>query len=71
MPEVLAVSISPTSAVPVMIGAPVAGLLAVCGWTAGLTVPVAVLVNVSSFPASSVKLTRTLMVLSISLVVRT
>ena len=60
MPDVFAVSVSPTWAVPLTLGAPVAGVL---GVGAADTASVAPLVNVSSLPASSVKLTRTLMVL--------
>ena len=64
MPVVSAVSSSPTWAVPVMVGAPVAGVLeASCCWTAKSTASVAALVNVVSFPASSVTMTLTLMVL--------
>ena len=44
------------SVVPLMVGAPVAGELGLVA-----TAPVAALVNVSSLPASSVKLTCTLM----------
>ena len=54
-----AISVSPTCAVPVMEGAPVAGLLEAGAVT---TESVAALVRVSSFSASSVKLTLTLMV---------
>ena len=49
MPEVSAVSVSSTWAVPLMVGRPVAGVL---GRTA--TAAVAALVRVSSLPASSV-----------------
>ena len=56
MPPVTAVSVSPTRAVPVIVGTPVAGLLAAA------TVPVAALVRVSALLASSVKLTFTLIV---------
>ena len=65
MPEVSAVNVSPTWAVPVMTGAPVAGVLACCLDVAD-TASVAALVNVSALPASSVKDTRTLMVFSAS-----
>ena len=58
MPLVSAVSVSPTWAVPLMVGAPVARLLG-----RAATAAVAALVRVSSLSASSVKLTRTLMVL--------
>ena len=58
MPDVSAVSISPTWAVPLMVGAPVAGRLGRAS-----TSPVAALVKVSSLSASSVKLTFTLIVL--------
>ena len=58
MAEVSAVSVSPTWAVPMIVGAPVAGLLG-----AASTAAVAALVNVSPLSASSVKDTRTLMVL--------
>ena len=56
MPLVTAVSVSSTRAVPVIVGAPVAGLLAAA------TVAVAALVSVSGLLASSVKLTFTLIV---------
>ena len=59
MPEVSTVRVSPTWAVRVMVGTPVAGL---SGWGAASTASVATLVNVVSFPASSLKVTRTLMV---------
>ena len=49
-----------------MVGAPVAALLGLAA-----TVVVAALVRVSSFSASSVKVTLTLMVLPTSLLVRT
>ena len=58
MAEVSAVNVSPTWAVPVIVGAPVAGLLG-----AASTAAVAALVSVSPWPASSVKDTLTLMVL--------
>ena len=58
MPDVDAVSICPTCAVPLIVGAPVAALLGLAA-----TAAVASLVSDSSLPASSVKLTRTLMVL--------
>ena len=61
MPVVSAVSVSPTWAVPVMVGNPVAGVLG--GGGAGATAPVAALVSCSSLPASSVKDTLTLMAL--------
>ena len=51
MPEVSAVSSSPTWAVPLMVGCPVAGL---SGWGAAATASVAALVSVVSFSASSV-----------------
>ena len=57
MPPVTAVSVSPTRAVPVIVGTPVAGLLAAA------TVAVAALVRISGLPSSSVKLTFTLIVL--------
>ena len=60
MPEVSAVSVSPTWTVPAMVGWPVAGVLAICCWTAKPTGSVAALVSVSSLPASSVKETFTL-----------
>ena len=56
-----AVSVSSTRAVPVIAGAPVAGVLG-----AAATVAVAALVSVSGLLASSVKLTFTLIVLSSS-----
>ena len=52
------VSVCPTCAVPVIVGAPVAGVLA-----AAATAAVAVLVSVSGLLASSVKITFTLIVL--------
>ena len=58
MAEVSALKVSPTWAVPLMVGRPVGALL---GFAA--TSAVAALVNVSSLPWSSVKLTFTLMVL--------
>ena len=58
MPETPAVSVSPTWAVPLMVGWPVAGVLGLAA-----TVSVAALVSVSGLPASSVKDTRTLTVL--------
>ena len=61
MPEVLVVSVSPTWAVPLMVGLPVTGELG-----RGATEAVAVLVRFSSCPASSVNLTFTLMVLTSS-----
>ena len=66
-PDVFAVSVSPTWAIPLMVGAPVAGLLVV---GAASTVSVAPLVSVSSLSASSVKLTCTVMALLSSLSVR-
>ena len=60
MPVVLAVSVSPTWAVPVMVGAPVAGLLA------AVTAAVAALVNDSALSASSLKDTWTLIPVSAS-----
>ena len=64
MPVVTAVSASPTRAVPVIVGAPVAGVLAAA------TVPVAALVRVSELPSSSVKLTFTLIVVPASAATR-
>ena len=58
MPVVSAVSVSPTWAVPLIVGAPVAGLLG-----AADTAAVAALVSVSSLPPSSVKDTCTVTVL--------
>ena len=55
MPDVEAVSASPTCAVPPIAGAPVAAV-----FSGGVTASVAALVRLSSWPASSVKLTRTL-----------
>ena len=52
MPDVSAVSVSPTRAAPLMVGAPVAGVF---------TLAVASLVKVSALLALSVKLTFTLM----------
>ena len=57
MPDVFAVSVSPTCTVPLIVGAPVAGVLVV---GAAATASVAALVSDSSLPASSVKPTRTL-----------
>ena len=57
MPEVATVRVSPTWAVPLMAGFPVAGLLG-----AAATAPVAAPVRVSEYPPLSVKATRTLMV---------
>ena len=68
MPEVTAVSVSPTWAVPVMVGNPVAGVLG--GGGAAATAPVAALVRSSSLPASSVKDTLTLMALPASAATR-
>ena len=58
MPDVSAVSVSPTWTVPLTVGAPVAGLLG-----RACTVAVAALLRVSSLPPSSEKLTWTLTVL--------
>ena len=58
MPEVLAVSVCPTCAVPLMAGDPVAGLLELSATDA-----VGELVRDSSLPSSSVKVTFTLMIL--------
>ena len=58
MPEVSAVNVSPTWAVPLMLGKPVAVVLALAA-----TASVAALVRVSLFSASSVKETFTLIVL--------
>ena len=58
MLEMSAASVSPTWTVPLMVGCPVAGLLAFAA-----TASVAALVTVSALPASSVKDTVTLMVL--------
>ena len=58
MPVVTAVSVRPTNAVPVMVGAPVAGV-----GVAVVTVAVAALVSVSVLLASSSKVTLTLRVL--------
>ena len=63
--DVFAVSVSPTWAVPSMVGPPVAVLLGLPA-TAG----VAALVNVSWLPLSSVKETRTLIALPSSESVR-
>ena len=68
MPVAPAVRVSPTWAVPVMVGAPVAGVLG--GGGAAATAPVAALVSSSSLPASSVKDTRTLMALPASAATR-
>ena len=57
MPVVTAVSVWPTSAVPVMVGAPVGAVL-----PAAPTVAVAALVSVSVWPRSSSKVTLTLRV---------
>ena len=54
MPDVDAVSVCPTCAIPLIVGAPVAALL-------GLAASTALLVNDSSLPASSVKVTLTSM----------
>ena len=53
-----AVSVSPTCAVPLMVGKPVAGVLG-----RAATAAIAVLVRISSLFLSSVKVTRTLMAL--------
>ena len=58
MGEVSAVRVSPTWAVPLIVGAPVAGLLG-----RAVTTAVAPLVRLSSLPALSVKVTRTLIAL--------
>ena len=58
MPEADAVSVCPTCAVPLIAGAPVAALLGLAAAAA-----VGVLVRVSWCPLSSVKDTRTLIVL--------
>ena len=58
MPDVSAVRVSPTCAVPLIVSAPVAAVFA-----AATTAAVAALVSDSSFPASSVKDTFTLMAL--------
>ena len=58
MPEVSAVSVSPTCAVPLMMGCPVAGLLGLA-----FTASVATLVRLSACPLSSVKDTATVMTL--------
>ena len=61
MADVSAVRVSPTWGVPVMVGRPVGAVLALAA-----TASVATLVRVSSFSASSVKVTFTLMVLPCS-----
>ena len=61
MPEVDALSVSPTWAVPLIAGSPVAALLVLAA-----TAPVAALISVSWFPLSSVKDTRTLTTLPVS-----
>ena len=58
MPDVSAVNVSPTWAVPLMFGSPVAGVFGFAS-----TAAVAALVSVSALPASSVKDTFTLMAL--------
>ena len=68
MPVVSAVRVSPTWAVPVMVGAPVAGVLGRGG--AAATAPVPALVSCSSLPASSVKDTLILMALPASAATR-
>ena len=55
IPDVSAVRILSTRAVPLIVGAPVAGTFGLAA-----TVAVGALVKVSPFPRSSVKLTRTL-----------
>ena len=65
MPVVEAVRVSPTWAAPVMVGAPVAGVLG-----GGAAAAVGSLVSDSSWPSSSVKVTRTLMVLPSSSEIR-
>ena len=65
MPEVSTVSVSPTCAVPLMVGAPVAGLFGL-----GSTAAVAALVSVSWWLLLSVKITRTLIVLPTSVSTR-
>ena len=64
MPDVLAVSVSPTCAVPLMVGAPEAGLLG--GGSSATTAAVAALVNSSALPPSSLKDTLTLIALPTS-----
>ena len=61
MPDTSTVSVSATWAVPLMVGRPVAGLLAFAA-----TASVAALVNDSALPASSAKDTVTLTVLPTS-----
>ena len=58
MPVTSAVSVSPTWAVPLMVGWPVAEVLG-----AAATAPVGSLVRLSWWPSSSVKLTVTVMAL--------
>ena len=65
MPAVLAVSVWPTWAVPLMVGAPVAEVLGLAA-----TSPVGSLVSVSGLPSASVKLTVTVMALPESSPVR-
>ena len=65
--DVPAVRMLPTAVLPVMVGWPVAALFV--GAVAVAVVPA--LVRVSAFPSSSVKDTRTLMVLSSSALTRT
>ena len=60
MPDVEAVSASPTCGVPLIVGAPAA---AVFVGGAAATASVAALVRRSSWPASSVKSTRTVSLL--------
>ena len=61
MPVASAVRVSPTWAVPLMVGNPVIGVLE--GGGAAATAPVAALLSCSSFSASSVKDTLTWMAL--------
>ena len=68
MPVVSTVRVSPTLAVPVMVGTPVAGVLG--GGGAAATAPVAALDSSSSLPASSVNETLTLIALPASASVR-
>ena len=65
MPEVSAVSVRPTWAVPVMVGTPVAEVLGLAA-----TSPVGSLVSVSGLPSASVKLTVNVMALPSSSSVR-
>ena len=61
MPEVKTVSVSPTCGTPAMVGCPVAG-----EFERAATAAVAALVTASALPASSVKLTVTLIALPCS-----